>query len=477
MNRKILLIAIFYVIGTIWGLYFSKNIISIFYLILVIYLLISNKKALKFIACITFIISSTISLNKIAYINKFYNCEDEYTIIGNVISVNKDDYYSKVLVEVKKINKSTVKGKFKCYVYIKKDKSTINEGDCLQIYGSFSEISEERNYGGFNYKKYLQSKQIFGLIKTENFILLDDKQVGLYERIIINTRKCIKEQLYKYLLQENAELCIALILGDKENVSDKIIQDFSDSGLSHILAISGMHVAYVALLAIFLSKILLGKSKSNYAVIIALIFFCNLANNSESVFRATIMLSLYYIAKLLHRKSDSITNLAISTIINLVINPFCIYNTSFVMSSLGALGIICFYEYIDKSKIKNKILSYIKKQISLGLSANLTLMPVVMLYFNKLSFIFFISSPFINVVVSAIMPVLILFIICNLLPEVIKEIVCVILSRIIIFFTNLLIYLASLFSKFNVLNFTITTPSIYRNYCILHSFVIVIYKI
>lgn len=460
MKRRILLIAICYLIGTIGGLYFSKNMLLFFYTLLLLCLLVSNKKSFMVIIYLAFFISSLASIFRLSYINRFYQSKGEVFIEGKVKSVREDEYYNKIEVQVYKFNGNDIKLKIKFYVYVKKNDNTVKEGDYIQVYGEFSELQESRNYGGFNYRRYLQSKQVFGIVNTDNIRIKLNKKVNLYQEFITVIRKSIKGYLYTNLPKKNAELCIALMIGEKEFDDEKITDEFSDAGLSHILAISGMHVAYVASLTIFISKTIVGRRKSNYIAIIALVFFCNLAHNSESVFRATVMLSLYYIAKLLHRKSDSLTNLAISTIFSLILNPFCIYNTSFVMSSLGTLGIICLFKHMNNKKLPNKIISYIKEQINLGISANLALAPATMIYFNKLSLIFFISSPIINITVGAIMPTLILFVMCCFLPQLLKEIFSGIISKIVVILTNCLMYLASLFSKFHILNFITTTPQV-----------------
>lgn len=461
MKRKILLIAICYLIGTVGGLYFNKGIILLFCIILFLCLYILNKKIHGSIICLLLITSSFISVNRLSSINKFYNINGEILVEGIVIDVSEDKNYNKILLDVCKFNKINIKSKIRFYIYAKSDCKLVKEGDYIQTYGELSEIQEDRNFGGFNYRKYLQSKQIFGIIKSDKIELKYNKKANLYNRILKSIRESIKEHLYRYLPRKNAELCIALILGEKSGVEDNIIKDFSDGGLSHILAISGMHVAYIASLAIFFSKKIFGKRKANYIAIIALAFFCNLVHCSESVFRATIMLSLYYIAKLLHKKSDSITNLSISTILSLILNPFCVYNTSFVMSSLGTLGIICFFKYINNKKLLNKALSYIKEQICLGISANFALIPICTIYFNKISFIFLVSSPIINLIITALMPTLIVFVVCGFFPQILKKLLSIIISKIVIMLTEILIFLASLFSKFEILNFRVKTPSAY----------------
>lgn len=149
---------------------------------------------------------------------------------------------------------------------------------------------------------------------------------------------------------------------------------FSDASLSHILAISGMHVSYVSIGISFILK-KFDNRKSKYILIVFLICFAEFTGGAPSILRAVIMSILAIISKLIYRKSDTLNNISISCLLILILNPYNILNLGFQLSFLGTLGIVMFNKNVEKLlnkknlfKGKNKskykrLISYIKYRI------------------------------------------------------------------------------------------------------------------
>lgn len=152
----------------------------------------------------------------------------------------------------------------------------------------------------------------------------------------------------------------------------------------HMLAISGAHFSYVILIATFISNRLQHKRLGQLIQIIAIIFFMNLTGNTASVVRAGIMSILLIGSSICKRQNDSLNNIAISAIIQIINNPYIIFDSGFMLSYSGVLGIILFYK---------KISEHIHfKSIALTISANIFIIPIMIYNFHTISGSFIISN-------------------------------------------------------------------------------------
>ena len=130
------------------------------------------------------------------------------------------------------------------------------------------------------------------------------------------------------LEKEQGALCVGILIGDRENISDITEDNFKKSNLTHMLAVSGSHITYIIVaLTTLLSKT--NRKFSLILTIIFLIFFTALTGFTASVLRASIMGILTLLASILHRKSDTINNLGISSIIILLYNPYLLIDAGF----------------------------------------------------------------------------------------------------------------------------------------------------
>lgn len=463
MKRKFIIITISYIIGLIWGLYFNKNITLIFISVLV-FVLIKNK-FYKVLILITIISSIYSNHTKNNFQNKYINLS-EITVVGRIYDkLENEEHYEKFIIEIELLNNKNNYKKDRLLVYVKKNNEmNLEYGDKILIKGTFSEASESRNYGGYNYREYLKTEKIYGIVEIEEFNIkiIQKNDISFYKYIINQSKEIIKNQFHTFLSEEYSEICIALILGDKQNVEEEIINNFSNSNLAHVLAISGMHLTYIILIISRVTKYF-GKSKQYIILIITIIFFCNLVGNTSSIVRATIMMILYFISKKTHRKSDSITNLSIAVLLILIENPYAIKSLSFLLSVGGTLGIILFYSYINnfldniKLNSQNKIIKYFKSQIALSVAANIIIIPIIARIYNKISIIFLFSNPLASILLSIIMPLIFIFVFTSFLCAPITKFISIILT----FFIKCLLFICEISSKFNIFDLIVITPKIW----------------
>ena len=279
----------------------------------------------------------------------------------------------------------------KFLIYISKAENTFSYGDKIKVTATFNKPNKARNSGGFDYSVYLKSKKIYGSFKVEKILEVEKaKRVPLINKI----QEHIKETFNKNL--KNSPLAIGLLLGIRDNISEDVQDDFRNANLTHMLAISGAHFSYVILIVSFICKKLKNKRLQQFILIGAIIFFMNLTGNTPSVVRAGIMSILLILSSILKRQNDIYTNISTSLLIQIINNPYVIFDVGLILSYSGVIGIVTFNKFFSKI-IKNKI-------ICVTLSANSLLIPIMIYKYNTISFTFVIS----NVLASGLLGVIIM---------------------------------------------------------------------
>lgn len=197
---------------------------------------------------IMFMISAFISNTYIKILNKKY--EKLYSNSYNTINTNavitskikEKDYTYKYTVKIKE---GEYKNK-KLIIYVKKnDKNIFNYGDRIKFEGTYFAPDGARNYKGFNYREYLKTKKVYGTVKVENVEFIKDKDLNILLLFSNSIRNNIIEKIKNILPKENANLLTGILLGIKDDISEDVINNFKNSSLSHVLAVSGMHTTYL----------------------------------------------------------------------------------------------------------------------------------------------------------------------------------------------------------------------------------------
>lgn len=465
MKRPFLMIAISLVIGVLMGEYLKyKSILFIFAIFLVlIYEILTKKTNYKKILMCTIIIFlasmyTNYLNNKYETMYKQYN-ETEISVTGVIVSeVKETDYYYNVQLQVKqksKINNT------KLNVYIKKklikNKTDLKYGNKIKVTGEYKEPEVARNYKGFDYKKNLRTKKIYGSITIQNsFEVISCNNGNIIMRWLKGFSIKLKENLSKLLNEKELGIVKGVVLGDTSDLDEDIKENFTNSSLSHMLAVSGAHVSYVIMTVslIFQSKNF-GKKTTKIITMLVLIIFMIITNMSPSVTRAVICMIINIFAGLIYKRPDTINALAISIIFTLILNPFSLFNIGLQLSYAGTIGIICFSKLIE-AKPKNKIKKYIYDSIIVSTSANLLSFPLMAYYFNTISLNFIIS----NLVVSPVLGLIIILGIITLLTSTISINLAKIVASLLKISVNLIIKMTEIISNLPIKNILVVTPSI-----------------
>ena len=407
-DRPLCIATICYIIGIIMGLYLSSfGIVFLLCLLLFIITFKFNKKMCVYILIIV-IGFSYIKLIDYSYEKDYglVNSKENYIIEGIIVSDKRDKEYKEVYnLDVKKIDGVKIKGSKKYLLNIKKSKEMdLKFGEYIKINAKIELPSKARNYMGFDYQRYLKSKKIIAtIIDVENVEILDVNKANIAENIFNSVRNNIKEIMYKLLPKDARELAVGMMIGDKDELDAKIEEDFKNSNLTHMLAVSGAHISYVILGLNLMLKKTSNRLKKIF-IICFLIFFVGVTNFTPSVQRASIMAILLLVSTMLYRSQDTYTSIAFSGLVILIINPYSFFDIGFQLSFGGTIGIVLMYNnLIKRFKTNGKLKGYIVSSICVSVCANFIIIPIMAFNFNTVSLTFWISNllagPFLGVII------------------------------------------------------------------------------
>ena len=186
-------------------------------------------------------------------------------------------------------------------------------------------------------------------------------------------------------------LANGILLGDKSLMDKETRNEFINSGAAHILAVSGLHVSILIFFLNFVMRFIRSNKIKYSVMILFLIFYAFLTGLNPAVVRAVFMGCLALIAKMLNRNYFIVNILAFSFAFQLIIDPFLIFHLGFWLSYLAVIGII-FIQPQMIIKTKNKILNWIHDNITVGISAQIATLPIMLGFLGKFPLLFVVTN-------------------------------------------------------------------------------------
>ncbi len=276
----------------------------------------------------------------------------------------------------------------------------IQPGNKLFITGTFQKGRERRNPGEFDYDKYLNERGITGLFvsyDTDSIAITNNSQ-NIFYSYLFTLRKSIDEIIVNLHNQETSDLLRGLILADRSGIDTDTKNAFVNSGVIHILAVSGLNVGYVILIFI----LVFGRFSiyvRSILTVIGLIIFMLITGTTPPVVRATIMGIIIILTFLSNRSTNIFNSISIAAVIILFFSPQQIYDPGFQLSFGAVLSTAIIYPYIqswiEKLNLKLKWIEKIFLFMGVSLSAQLGTIPFTLIYFSKLSVVSIIANLFV----------------------------------------------------------------------------------
>ena len=287
-------------------------------------------------------------------------------------------------------------------LYFQKDQFPVDlsYGTILFTAKPFDEIKNAGNPGGFDYKRFALFKgithQVF--LKNNEYITGAKRQADFLPELLFNLRSyvltTIKNHVPGTLQSSVAE---ALLVGYRDDLDRDLVQAFSNTGVVHIIAISGMHLGMIYVMLLFFLRPLDKWKRFRWVkallILTLLWLFSLLTGGGASILRAVIMFSFITAAELFNRKANLYNSLAASAFLMLLFNPFLLWDVGFQLSYAAVLSIVLFMKPIYQwFSIQNKLLDYFWQLNAVTLSAQVLTLPLCMYHFHQSPNLFLLAN-------------------------------------------------------------------------------------
>lgn len=357
----------------------------------VLYSLKADRRQLRQGLCmvLVFLVGSTqflaCRLDRDRFVEQF--AEGDVQVYGKAKQLpQKKNEYWVVNVGAEQIQKDglSYKEKREITLYFKQ-MPAIQMGQRMIVTCTLLAPSGARNYDGFDFSQYLRSKNIVAtaFVNQEDMRLLDTRQ-GLFDRLRLIS-VAVGQKIGAFVPGEGGDFLKGILLGDTSGFSQEMRSAFSASGISHIVAVSGMHVSILAAFLIFLVRKAGGRRKLRMAAAgVGVLAYMAITGFTPSVTRAGIMSLMMMLAVLLDKKEDFWTSLLVAASVILLVNPYSIYNTGFLLSFSATAGIMLFAKPLS-GLLAKKLPKTTADTIAVSVAAVIATTPVTAAVFHSVS--------------------------------------------------------------------------------------------
>ncbi len=299
-----------------------------------------------------------------------FNVKDYYgnvSVVGRVTDDITDYRYSKQVV----LDEVRIEGERAGNVRL-----TISGGYKIEVgqYVAFEGLVERakpfklERFNSFDYRagvKYYANADYKDMVITNGYVTVGE-----------SVRGAVREQLFENMSERNAGISYAVLFGDKGDVDSDIHSAYKNSGIVHLLSVSGLHVSFLISLIYFLLKLCRANIYVRFiCTTIFILFYAYLCGFIPSVMRAGIMAVVYMASKMLRKRYDSITSLGIAGFLICIFSPLTALDYGFQMSFFSVAGVIMLTKPL--TKILSKAIPYkVATLIALSLSAQIGIIPI-----------------------------------------------------------------------------------------------------
>lgn len=307
--------------------------------------------------------------------------------------------------------------------YFPKDSvaTALQRGARLWVHTRLSPPANNGNPDEFDYVRYLRRKRVAGTayIASGHWRTAGQDSLRSFRQAALDRRGQVVN-LYRNLGFEGDELAVlsALTVGYKDELSDDIVETYSVSGASHVLALSGLHIGFIYALLLFVCRPLWRRWRCIKPLLLLLVVaflwgFAFLTGLSSSVVRSVVMFSLLAAASLQPEKPLTMNTLAATAFLMLLYNPVWLFDVGFQLSFAAVASILLLQPRIYSLwRVENRLLRYLWSLITVSVAAQAGTAPLVVLYFSRFSTHFLLTNlwviPMVSLVLYAAVALLVL---------------------------------------------------------------------
>ena len=396
-------------------------------LMIAVYIFTKDKTSFLSIALISVIIisagiiKSQIDFNSTDTNSAYYlrnNISDVYLsgVIDNLPEYSNNRVRYTVNAETIVTANDTLSISGKVLVILKQTKETserdtvpeLEAGDRVIMYGDLKDAPDETNPGDFNYRNYLALNDVVKIFKVyfnSDVEILSRNNLNYFEQnIVYPARKYAIQNIKENIGGDEGAFLNGLVTGYRADFSKELKEDFVKAGVMHLIAVSGLNVAYIIIfLTITFSLLRIPLNIKIYLIITALIFYCFFTGAAASIVRAVIMGSLMILNYRVQRKINFLNVIGFSALVILLFDARQLFDAGFILSYSAVISIVIIFDRIntfagkkfdDWVKDWRKIFYYGYITLLTSIAAQIGVLPITIKYFEKVSF----SGIFTNII-------------------------------------------------------------------------------
>ncbi len=280
-------------------------------------------------------------------------------------------------------------------------------GDQVLVSGRLRSPQPARNPGGFDARTYYGSRGVYALMSVRDAagyrVTLRNRSISWQTVVIDPLRESIDESIDRTMRGDSAALLKGILLGERRQLPEDLIDTFRTIGLAHILAVSGLHVGLITLVVYTLLFVLrLPRNLVVAGTLGVLVLYAFITNLTPSVIRATIMAALFLVGRQMDRQTDTVNILAVAAIVILLIWPSALFDLSFQLSFLATYAIITGYPRVKDllperfSRSERWWARWLRDGLLVSVAAQLGTLPVVAGTFYQVSWMSAVANLFIG---------------------------------------------------------------------------------
>ncbi len=345
------------------------------------------------------------------------NYDGEADICGVVTDLEATTYGRKLAVETETINGSVLKRR-KVVAFASLDEcENVSVGSRIKIIGRIESFDDEYDDNTASYYRASGYSAVISDIKSIEYV----EYAGVpIKNKISDYRGALCRRIIMYSDKESGGLLCTLLFGEREHLDGETKHDFERLGMSHVLALSGMHLAILSFaIESLLSKLGIMKKPRKIIQIIFVILYMAFTGFPSSVMRAGIMLIITSLLFLLSHRADSITTLFIAVTVILITEPYAVFDIGLWLSAFATLGILLFSELYEamyskrKPTVKSRLFNTLVIPVVISLFAFSATFLLSATTFDSFSLLAPITTPIYSIAIEIYMYLGILFLICG----------------------------------------------------------------
>ncbi len=251
----------------------------------------------------------------------------------------------------------------------------------------------------FSYKEYLARQNIYSLINTPRISIMAENEGNPLYRAIYAFKARAQTTINRLIPDPQAALLSGILLGSDTGIAPNLADDFRNTGMTHIIAISGFNIAILIAILVQVSEPFLSRRGAVGFAIVGITLYTLLVGADASVVRAAIMGGIYLVAnRLLGRPNFAYASLFLAGFVMTLVNPFTLWDVGFQLSFTATLGLMLYADpftrwtrrrllrYLNRKTVRS-VMGLISESILITLAAQVLTLPLMAAYFGQLSLI------------------------------------------------------------------------------------------